>query len=72
MRSAALILRRLKPDIAGLIEAGLLMDSADMTLDSSLLRSRHPGILCTTLQVVVRRQYGELATPRPPTARARR
>lgn len=42
-------LRPLRPDLAGLIEAGIAMDSRDMTFDASDLQRRFPQVRLTRL-----------------------
>lgn len=68
MRVSAVAMRRLKPDVAGLIEAGIAMDSADMTFDAADLRDRFPDVELTRLAKVLERRFAatsELRTPQP-------
>ena len=58
MRVAAILTRPLRPDIAGMIGAGVQMDTTDMTFDASDLRRRFPAIAPTTLAEVIAREYG--------------
>lgn len=58
MRLASVLMRPIKPDVAGLIHAGVQMDTSDMTLDVSDLRRRFPTIPLSALEEVVRREYG--------------
>ena len=66
MQFSAVAMRRLKPDMAGLIEAGIAMDGADMTFDASGLQGRFPEVDLTPLDEVLRRRFG--ASARPKTA----
>lgn len=56
MRLAALLLRPVRPDIAGLIAAGRQMDIGDMSFDVAAFRSRFPEIRQTSLAEVIRQQ----------------
>jgi uncharacterized protein YbjT (DUF2867 family) len=57
MRVGSLLMRPFKPDLARLVQAAALMDTADMSLDSSELTARHPEIRLTYLAEVVRDKY---------------
>ncbi|HEX6348297.1 MAG TPA: SDR family oxidoreductase [Candidatus Dormibacteraeota bacterium] len=61
MRVTALAMRRLKPDVAGLIEAGIAMDSAPMAFESAGLQERFPDVRLTSLQEVLERRFGATA-----------
>ncbi len=61
MRLAAALTRPLKPDIAGLIGAGVQMDTTDMAFDASDLRRRYPATPLTTLVEMIARDYGAQA-----------
>lgn len=64
MRLLSLVLRPIKPDVAGMIAAGVAMDTVDMTFDASELRRRFPQIELTRMaDVLVRR-----LAPKPPVA----
>jgi len=56
MRLAALLLRPVRPDIAGLIAAGRQMDIGDMSFDAAAFRSRFSAIRQTPLAEVIREQ----------------
>jgi NADH dehydrogenase len=56
MRAAALLLRPVRPDIAGLIAAGRQMDVGAMSFDGAALRRRFPEIPSTRLADIVRRE----------------
>ena len=56
MRLAALLLRPVRPDIAGLIAAGRQMDIGDMSFDAAAFRSRFGEIRQTPLAEVIRQQ----------------
>lgn len=57
MRVGALVMRPLKPDLAGLIRAAILMDTDDMSLDLGELLAGYPDIQLTHLADVVRSKY---------------
>ncbi len=63
MRLAATLLRPLRPDIAGMIGAGVQMDTTDMTFDATELQRRYPTITLTRLAEVIAREYGASAMP---------
>lgn len=58
MRMSVAAMRRLKPDVAGLIEAGIAMDSAEMSFDASGLRERFPEVELTPVAEVLERRFG--------------
>ena len=51
------MMRPFKPDVAGMIEAGIALDTLDMTFDSTDLRSRFPQVELTYLADVLRRLH---------------
>jgi uncharacterized protein YbjT (DUF2867 family) len=53
LRLGALLMRPFRPDLAGLIQAAVLMDTTDMTFDPSDLIAKYPQIQLTQLQDVV-------------------
>jgi hypothetical protein len=57
MRAAALLMRPINPTIARQIQAGIVMDTTDMTFDATETARRYPSIVPTTLADVVRRDY---------------
>lgn len=57
MRVMAVVLRPLNPALARQIQAGVIMDTHDMTFDSSELIRCYPAIVPTTLAAVVQRDY---------------
>lgn len=59
MRLMAVLLRPIKPTIARQIQAGVVMDTRDMTFDPAETTRRYPSIMPTSLADVVRRNYGE-------------
>jgi uncharacterized protein YbjT (DUF2867 family) len=71
MRLGAFLMRPLRPDLASLIQAGVMMDTVDMRFDPDETGARYPEIQLTHLANVVRRQYGavtasvESAPPAP-------
>ena len=56
MRLSFLALRPFKPDVAGMVQAGIAFDTADMTFDPTELRRQFPEIELTYLADVLRRQ----------------
>jgi uncharacterized protein YbjT (DUF2867 family) len=56
MRLLSLVMRPFKPDIAGMIGAGIAFDTVDMTFDASGLRRRFPQIELTRLADVLGRE----------------
>jgi uncharacterized protein YbjT (DUF2867 family) len=58
MRLMAVLLRPVKPMIARQIQAGVVMDTRDMTFDASETARRYPAIAPTSLAEMVRRDYG--------------
>ena len=56
MRLLSLVMRPFKPDLAGMIGAGVVFDTIDMTFDASDLRRRFPKIELTHLADVLSRQ----------------
>jgi len=57
LRVGSLLMRSLKPDLAGLIRAAILMDTIDMSLDPGELAAGYPEIALTHLADVVRGKY---------------
>jgi uncharacterized protein YbjT (DUF2867 family) len=57
LRVGSLLMRPLKPDLAGLIRAAILMDTSDMSLDPGELAAGYPEIELTHLADVVRGKY---------------
>jgi uncharacterized protein YbjT (DUF2867 family) len=57
LRVGSLLMRSLKPDLAGLIRAAILMDTSDMSLDPGELAAGYPEIELTHLADVVRGKY---------------
>jgi NADH dehydrogenase len=58
MRLMATLMRPLNPMLARQIEAGVVMDTRDMSFDSSDTFRRYPAITPTRLAEVVQRDYG--------------
>jgi uncharacterized protein YbjT (DUF2867 family) len=56
MRLLSLVMRPFKPDLAGMIGAGIAFDTIDMTFDASDLRRRFPQIELTRMADVLARQ----------------
>jgi uncharacterized protein YbjT (DUF2867 family) len=60
MRLLSLVMRTFKPDVAGLIGAGIAFDTLDMTFDATDLRRRFPQIELTRMADVLGRQRAAL------------
>jgi uncharacterized protein YbjT (DUF2867 family) len=58
MRLMAALMRPLNATLARQIQAGIVMDTRDMSFDPSEMRHRYPGISYTSLADVVRRDFG--------------
>jgi uncharacterized protein YbjT (DUF2867 family) len=63
MRLARFLVRPFKPDIAGMIEAGMTFDTCDMSFDPAVLQSRFPQIQLRSLADVVGQQVSAAASP---------
>ncbi len=61
MRALAVLLRPLNATIARQIQAGVVMDTCDMTFDSAETARRYPAIVPTPLATVVARDFGPAA-----------
>jgi uncharacterized protein YbjT (DUF2867 family) len=59
MRTMAVLLRPVKPGVARQIQAGVVMDTRDMTFDASEAGHRYPAIPQTRLEEMVRRDYAQ-------------
>lgn len=57
MRIGALVMRPIRPDVARLIQAGVVMATEDMSFDPGDLYARWPEVSLTHLADVVRQQY---------------
>ena len=53
MRLSRLLLRPFRPDIAGMIEAGIAFDTVDMSFDATQLQRRFPQLKLTPMREVV-------------------
>jgi hypothetical protein len=58
MRLMAVAMRPVNATLARQIQAGVVMDTQDMTFDPSAMRSRYPSLSYTSLAEVIRRDYG--------------
>lgn len=58
MRLMAVLMRPVNAALARQIQAGVSMDTADMTFDAADVRRRYPAIPSTSLADVVQRDYG--------------
>jgi hypothetical protein len=54
----SVVMKPLNRAMAGLIAAGVVMDTRDMTFDPAETINRYPTISLTSLAEVVRRDYG--------------
>lgn len=64
MRAMAVLMRPVNPVLARQIQAGVIMDTTDMSFDPAMLRRCYPDIPLTSLANVVRRDYlSQSATP---------
>ena len=57
MRLMSTALRPFKPVLAGMIGAGVVMDTRDMRADTAETRHRYPSIPTTDLDEMMRRDY---------------
>jgi NADH dehydrogenase len=57
MRLMSAVLRPFKPGLAGMIGAGVVMDTRDMRADTTETRCRYPSIPTTDLDEMMRRDY---------------
>ncbi len=57
MRLMAAVMRVANASLAGQIQAGIAMDTRDMTFDTNELRNRYPAITLTDFTEVVKRDY---------------
>ena len=58
MRLMGAVMRLVNPKLAEQIQAGIAMDTRDMTFDPSSLRNRYPSIKLTNFADMVKRDYG--------------
>ncbi len=58
MRALAVLLRLVNPTVARQIQAGVVMDTRDMTFDPADTSQRYPSIAPTPLAEMVAREYG--------------
>jgi uncharacterized protein YbjT (DUF2867 family) len=63
MRLLSLVMRPFKPDLAGMIGAGIAFDTVDMTFDASELRRRFPQFELTRMADVLGRQRAAASAP---------
>jgi uncharacterized protein YbjT (DUF2867 family) len=57
MRLSSLVLGPLKPDLSGLIQAGIAFDTVDMTFDAADLQRRFPQVELTRMADVVSQRF---------------
>lgn len=71
MRLTRALIEPLKPDLAGMIEAGIVTDTSDMSFDAAGLQRRFPQMELTRMTDVVRREFtADGASSRLPDPRA--
>lgn len=58
MRLAHRLIRPIRADIAGMIEAGITLETTDMSFDAANLRRRFPQLQLTSVADVLQRQFG--------------
>jgi len=58
MRFLSHVARPFNPTFARMVQAGVVMDTTDMTFDATRLMQRYPEIPLTTIADVARRDYG--------------
>ncbi len=58
MRVMSVVMRLLNPALARMIQAGVVMDTEDMSFDPTDLMRRYPSVSLTPLTEVVHRDYG--------------
>jgi uncharacterized protein YbjT (DUF2867 family) len=61
MRLMAVAMRPVNATLARQIQAGVVMDTQDMTFDPSAMRRRYPSLSYTSLAEVIRRDFGNAA-----------
>lgn len=66
MRLLSLLMRPFKPDVAGMIQAGIVFDTVDMTFDTTDLRGRFPQVELTLMADVLSRQFGAISASAEP------
>ncbi len=59
MRLGAIVMSLMNPNVARLIQAGIVMDTQPQAFDASYTRRRYPSIPVTSLAEVVRRDFGD-------------
>ena len=57
MRLASFLLRPVRPDLAGMVSAGIVMDETDMSFDAADLLKKYPSIELTHLETVAREMF---------------
>ena len=66
MRISKLLLRAIKPDVAGMVQGGFAFDTTDMSFDATCLRRRFPEVHLTSLAQVIGARFGPTATASAP------
>ncbi len=62
MRVMSVVMRPLNPMLARQIQAGIVMDTADMSFDAAAAQRRFPEIRFTSLASMVKRDYVDVAS----------
>jgi hypothetical protein len=60
MRLMSVLMKPFNRAMAGLIQAGVVMDTTDMTFDPDEIRTRYPSISPTSLAEVIRIDYAKV------------
>jgi len=63
MRVMSVLMKPLNASVAGLIRAGVIMDTTDMTFDPSATLARYPSIRLTSVAEVIERDYSTSPSP---------
>ncbi len=65
MRALSYLARPFNPTFARMVQAGVVMDTTDMTFDATQLMQRYPAIPLTTVAAAARRDYGTSPAKEP-------
>jgi uncharacterized protein YbjT (DUF2867 family) len=57
MRAMSVLMKPINPALAGLVQAGVVMDTRDMTIDSAATRGAYPSIPVTRIADVIQTVY---------------
>jgi len=62
MRVMSVLMKSVNPAFAGLVQAGVVMDTRDMTFDASATRAAYPSVPVTRLADVIQTVYAKRST----------